>query len=272
MPIPENAEVFDLDTSHYKDIRRAYRTLWALFRNITGLEVKGTNDDLDISHEHNGTVTIASGDFFKIKGVGFEVGGSAGPIDICFKPDLTVTGVEYDGKRRPVIESSATAVSYLRISEEDDSTRDVSLSDGKTPAEVLNAFHYDFEMAPKKRHPVFHAQYEPSSIQIGTLASEYDIQNEDHVTAPFPNHPRIPTAPLDFAGVLYMIVQEHIDHFETAWPNGTIKIVEDIPKIPAWCFEPDPLCGGAMLPEWWYLLSRGEDHIPNEIVESRGIL
>lgn len=270
MSIPDSAEKFDLTSEDYRYIWNSYKSLWGLFRNTTGIEVKGTGDDLDISHKDGEKVTVESNGVLRIKGVDFEAGGSTGPIDICFKPDLVVIGVEYNGTRQPVIESSATAVSYLRIREAED-TGD-GYSDGRSPAEVLSAFHYDFDMDPDDRHPVFHMQYEPSSIQIGTLNSEYDIQNECHVTSTVPNHPRVPTAPLDFAGVLYMLIQEHIESFDTAWPNGTINAVEKIPKIPAWCFEPNPLCGGAMLPEWWYLLSRDEEHIPNEIVESRGIL
>ena len=272
MSIPESAEMFDLNGEDYSDILNAYISLWGLFRNTSGLEIKGTSDDLDISHKNGRKVTVKSDGIFRIKGIGFETGRSTGPIDICFKPDLAVVGVEYGGTRRRVIESSATAVSYLKVSEADEGTGDISPSDGRTPAKVLSGFHYDFDMDPDERHPVFHAQYEPSSIEIGTLNSEYEIRNECHVTDSFPNHPRVPTAPLDFTGVLCMLVQEHIDEFDTAWPNGTINAVARLPKIPAWCFEPDPVCGGAILPEWWYLLSRGENRIPRNVVESRGIL
>lgn len=270
MAIPESAEIFNLGNSDYSDIKGAYHSLWSFFRNIDGLEVRGTNNNLDISHK-DGKVTVKGDGFLKIKGVGFEVGKSGGPIDICFKPNLTVAGVDYDGVKRPVIESSATAIAYLKVSEADDGADEGTSSDNKTPAEVLSAFHYDFEMDPDERHPVFHAQYEPSSIQIGTLVSEYDIQNETHVTNSFPNHPRVPTAPLDFAGVLCMLVQEHIDSFDTAWPGRTIQAVAELPKIPAWCFEPDPLCRGALLPEWWYLLAQGESELSDDVIESRGI-
>ena len=271
MSIPEDAEIFDLDSEHYLDIRRAYHRLWGLFRSITGLEVKGSNDDLDISHENERLVIVKSTDLFKIKGVGFEVGTSGGPVDICFRPDLIITGAKYDGTQQPIIRSSETAVSYLRVEKTDNTATDESPADGDTPATVLSAFHYDFDMDARDRHPLFHAQYEPSSIQIGALEADYDIQNESHITAPFPNHPRVPTAPLDFAGVLCTLIQEHINSFDTAWPNGTVEAVADLPKIPAWCFEPNPLCGGALIPEWWYLRSRGENRVPDDIVESRGI-
>lgn len=262
MAIPDSAERFDLDSRDYGQIQQAYKTLWSFFGSISGLNIVGDQDKLNISHEEGRLVTVQSAGFFKIKRVGFEVGRSDGQVDICFKPDLTIVGIEYDGRRGPVIESSATSVSYLKI-EEENPDRDT--------ATVLSAFHYDFDMDPDDRHPVFHAQYEPSSIQIGTLTSEYDIQNPSHITNAVPNHPRAPTAPLDFAGVLYLFVQEHIDDFDSAWPGGTLKAVKELPKIPPWCFQPNPLCSDTMLPEWWYLLSRGENSLPEDLINARCI-
>jgi hypothetical protein len=271
MSILDEAEIFDLDTDHYLGIRQAYHCLWGFFNNITGLDVNGTNENLDISHENGEVVTVKSTGLFKIKGVGFEVGSSGGPIDIYFRPDLTIIGAEYDGRRNPIIKSSETAVSYVKVDGTDGNSSDGSLSSEDPPATVLNAFHYDFDIDVQDRHPLFHAQYEPSSIQIGALEADYDIQNESHVTASFPNHPRVPTAPLDFAGVLCTLIQEHMTNFDIPWPNGTLEAVADLPKIPAWCFKPTPLCGDALLPEWWYLRSRGETRVPDGIVESRGV-
>lgn len=262
MVIPDSAEKFDLNSRHYGEIKQAYESLWSFFTSINGLNIDGDQDMLDISHKSGERVKIESNGVFKIKRVGFEAGGSNDSVDICFKPDLNIIGVEYNGQQEPIIESSATSVAYIEIEEE---------QRGKDVANVLSAFHYDFEMDPDDRHPIFHSQYDPSSIQIGTLNSEYDIQNQSHITDGVPNHPRVPTAPLDFAGVLHMFVEEHIDEFDSAWPGGTLTAIERLPKIPAWCFQPDPLCNGAMLPEWWYLRSRGEDSLPDDIISARGI-
>jgi len=271
MSIPDAAEIYGLDSEAYGNIRESYIFLWNLLVGIGGLEIKGSDDDLDISHPLDDTVTVKSDSVFKIKGVGFEAGQSAGPIDICFKPDLTITGVEFDGRRCPVIESSATAVTYLKVDERDRTDAEYQSESNRQPAKVLSAFHYDFEMDTKERHPIFHTQYEPSSIELGILAEDYDITNQSQVTNSVPNHPRIPTAPLDFTGVLCMLIHEHKEEFDSAWPNGTLNAVKRLPTFPPWCFRPNPVCDGALVPEWWYFAARNQTQFPEEVVEGRGI-
>jgi hypothetical protein len=234
--------------------------LWGRFGNLSGIDITGGFDELNLDRE-SGKITVSSPRFFKIKGVGFEAGGQGGPIDICFRPDLTIIGAEINGERNLYIQRSETAVTYLYTKKEE--TIDEEVEAGKTAAEVLTAYHYDFELEPDARHPLFHAQYEPSSIQLGDLGQDYVILNPDSITASVPNHPRVPTAPLDFTGVLCMLVHEHRDS-GSEWPGNVSTALERLPKLPPWCFEPSPQSGTAMLPEWWYIHAGDLQEVPEE--------
>lgn len=261
MELPDGVEQLELDPEAYRTVRQSFHTLWNMFGDLPGIEIKGGNDKLTVKPPENEEICVCSSSFFKIKGVGFESGDQGGPIDICFKPDLTVIGAEVDGEEELFIAQSATPVAYLLIQNPDEV--DMEVAPGKDPAKVISAFHYDFELDPDPRHPLFHAQYEPSSIKIGPLERDYKILNPDFVNDSFPNHPRVPTAPLDFVGVLCMLVQEH-QNSDTQWPHGLTTPLEQIPKIPPWCFDPSPQSGTAMVPEWWYLHAGDLEKVPSE--------
>lgn len=261
MELPDDVEQWELGSEEYGDLIGIFRELWGKFGNLPGIEIKGGFDKLEIKPPSNGEIIVESPSFYKIKGVGFEAGNQGGPIDICFRPDFTIIGAELDGNRELFIKRSETPVTYLNI--RDPAEVDVEIKPGESAAEVISAFHYDFELNPDSRHPLFHAQYEPSSIKLGSLAQDYKILNRDHVNASFPNHPRVPTAPLDFIGVLCMLVQEH-QNSDTQWPHGITTPLEKIPKIPPWCFDHSPQSGITMLPEWWYLHAGDLEEVPSE--------
>lgn len=260
MELPEGIEQWELSKDDYGDVHRGYRMLWGQFGNLSGIDITGDFEGLDINRE-NGKITISSSKFFKIKGVGFEANGQGGPIDICFKPDLTIMGAEIRGQQNLYIERSETAVSYLRTKRDDEV--EVDVGEGKTAAKVLSAYHYDFELDPDPRHPLFHAQYEPSSIELGELHRDYEVLNTSSVTSSIPNHPRVPTAPLDFTGVLCMLVNEHQDT-GSEWPGSVTTALQRLPKLPPWCFDPSPQSGTAMLPEWWYVHAGDISGVPEE--------
>jgi len=260
MGLPDGVERWELTSQEYGEVSKTYQMLWGRFGNLSGIDITGGIDEFSLDLE-NGEILVSSPRFYKIKGVGFEADGQGGPIDICFKPDLTIIGAEINGERNLYIKRSETAVTYLHTKK--DGEIDIEVEAGKTAAEVLSAYHYDFELNPDTRHPLFHAQYEPSSIKLGKLRQDYEILNQNSVTSSIPNHPRVPTAPLDFTGVLCMLVHEHQDS-ESEWPGSVSTALERLPKLPPWCFEPSPQSGTAMLPEWWYIHAGDLPTVPEE--------
>ena len=258
---PEEIDTYDL-SSEYREIRDSFNMLVNLLGDVGDINFRGSSDNLDIKNIDN-RITVDPEGMFRIVGVGFD-SGSPGEIDICIRPDTTIIGVKFDGGKIPVIVTCNTAVSYLKIVGSGERSWK-----GDREAKVLSAFHYDFEWEPKDRHPIFHTQFEPSSIELGVLNRQYNIQNPDRVTNATLNHPRIPTPPLDFPGVLYMLFHEHRDDVDRV-PLENTNLIGKLPTFPPWCFEPSPLCNGTLIPEWWYFASQDVSTYPNKLLTHRG--
>jgi len=256
-------ETVDLDNEDYIEIQQAYGTFWEMFKGSQGIKAEGTSEDINVSKD-DGAIRVKVPTFLKISGLQYRRDTSDDLFDICFQPELVICGREVDSSVRYEIAKSTTRVTYLRrLGDRED--------DGRFPAEIKQGMHYDFESEPATRHPIFHVQYDPASINPGVLNQDYRIMNADEVTGEHPNFPRIPSPPMDFAGVLYLIIKDHEQAEDATWPSRVLDLLRDLPAFPKWCFDPDPQAGSEMIPEWWYIHADGGPHVPDEIVNVRCI-
>jgi len=256
-------EIAELGTEDYISIKEAYGSFWEMFRSSQGVKAEGTSDDIQVTR-CEGKVQVKVHPYFKISDLQYTRDSSNDLFDICFQPELVIRGRECNSGIRYEIAKSTTRVSYLRrLGDRED--------DGRFPAKIKQGMHYDFESEPSARHPIFHVQYAPTAIDIGVLSQEYKITNGDEVTGEHPDFPRIPSPPMDFVGILYLIIKDHEQAENATWPNKVLEFLRDLPTFPKWCFDPNPQAGSDMIPEWWYVHADGGPHVPDEVIDARCI-
>lgn len=233
-----------------------------MFKSSQGLKAEGASEDITVMKD-DGNIRVEVETYLKISELQYRRDSPDDLFDICFQPELVIRGREDgDGGVRYEIAKSTTRVSYLRrLGDRGD--------DGRFPAEIKQGMHYDFESEPDARHPIFHVQYTPSAIEVGVFSSEYQITNAEEVAGEHPDFPRIPSPPMDFVGILYLIIKDHEQGETATWPNRVLEFLADLPTFPKWCFDPDPQGGSEMIPEWWYVHADGGSHVPDDIIVVR---
>ncbi|UPM43178.1 hypothetical protein [Halocatena salina] len=254
-------EIVDLDSEDLYEIKIAYKSFWNRFKGSQGIKAEGNSDNINVS-KYEGKLQVEVPTYFKISGLQYRRDRPDDLFDICFRPELTIRGREHDDGIRYEIDKSTTRVSYLRRQSDRE-------DDGRFPAEIKQGMHYDFESEPDARHPIFHVQYAPTAIGIGVLNQEYRITNEDELLEEYPDFPRIPSPPMDFVGILYLIIKDHEQAENATWPNKVLTSLENLPTFPKGCFDPNPQSGREMIPEWWYVHADGGPHIPDGIIDMR---
>lgn len=252
-------ETVDLDNQDYINIQRAYGTFWEMFRSSQGVKAEGTSDDIIVTKDE-GTIRVEVPTYLKISDLQYRRDTPDDLFDICFQPELIIRGCQYDDNIQYEIAKSTTRVSYLRRQGDRE-------DDGRFPAEIKQGMHYDFESDPDARHPIFHVQYDPTAIDPEVFSQDYRITNE--VADEHPDFPRIPSPPMDFVGVLYLIIKDHEQGENATWPNRVLNLLRDLPAFPKWCFNPNPQAGNEMIPEWWYVHADGGPHVPDDIIDVR---
>jgi hypothetical protein len=256
-------ETVNLDNRDYIDIKKAYDTFWEMFKSSQGVKAEGTSDDINVTKDQ-GKIRVEVPSCLKISDLQYRRDSQDDLFDICFQAELIISGRESDDGIRYEIDKSTTRVTYLRrLGDRDD--------DGRYPAEIKQGMHYDFESDPSARHPIFHVQYDPTAIDLGVLNQDYRITNEDEVTGDHPDFPRIPSPPMDFVGILYLIIKDHEQAENATWPSRVLDLLADLPTFPKSCFEPNPQAGSEMIPEWWYVHADGGFHVNDEILDVRCI-
>lgn len=254
-------ETTNLDNQDYIKIQQAYGTFWEMFKGSQGVKAEGTSDDIVVTKD-NGAIRVEVPTFLKISDLQYRRDTTHDLFDICFQPELMIHGREVDDGIRYEIAKSITRVSYLRrLGDRED--------DGRFPAEIKQGMHYDFESEPEARHPIFHVQYDPGAIDPRVLSQDYQITNADEVTGERPDFPRIPSPPMDFVGILYLIIKDHEQAENATWPNRVLDLLQDLPTFPKWCFDPNPQAGNEMIPEWWYVHADEGPHVSEDVINAR---
>ena len=107
---------------------------------------------------------------------------------------------------------------------------------------ALRGLHFDYEES-KDHHPVFHAQ-----------VNEGVIESVDCERAPGPGMgtPRIPTAPMDLCGAIYMLLHDHYSsEVKQGWPENCRDVVGGLPRLPSTAFQ-EHVGDSLMDCVWWY--------------------
>ncbi|WP_336344797.1 hypothetical protein [Halalkalicoccus ordinarius] len=254
-------EPVNLESEDLYQIKQAYGSFWDMFQSSQGVKAEGNSDDIQVMLD-DGDVRVEIPGYFKISELQYRRDRSDDLCDVCFQPELLIHGREYDGGLRYEIGKSTTRVSYIR-------RQGNRQADGRFRAEIKQGMHYDFEAEPDARHPIFHVQYDPTAIDPGMLSEEYEVMNANEIAGEHPDFPRIPSPPMDFAGILYLIIKDHEQGENATWPNKVLEFLRDLPTFPKWCFDPNPQAGNEMIPEWWYVHADGGPHVPEAIINVR---
>lgn len=254
-------ETVGLDGEDLCAIKRAYGSFWDMFQSSQGVKAEGDSDNIQVKLD-DGDVRVEVSGYFKISELKYRRDRPDDLCDVCLQPELVICGREHNGDVRYEIAKSTTRVTYLR-------RQDGRQDDGRFPAEIKQGMRYEFELEPDNRHPIFHVHYDPTAIAPSVLSGEYEITNADEVTGDHPDFPRIPSPPMDFVGILYLIIKDHGQGEDATWPNKVLEFLADLPPFPKWCFDPSPQAGSEMILEWWYVHAGGGPHVLDEIIDLR---
>lgn len=250
---------------HQGEVFSKFNSFYNQLKNVLNVSVSNDSDLLiDINRGEEGLeVESPPGAMFQFTGIPYpsDDGVEGQKLHIGAVFEQTVVGRETDCGIVYQTSKSTMRVVYLKVLEGRDS------STGLFPAEIKNGYHFDFEFPPDDGHPIFHVQYDPESIDLGVLEQQYTIQNEEIVDSEVLDAPRIPSAPVDVAGLTYMLAKELPEEVE--WPGKLTGELEKLPKYPNECYEPGPQSNQCILPEWWYVHASDNNDLSEETVATR---
>ena len=97
---------------------------------------------------------------------------------------------------------------------------------------MLSGFHFDLVNQEKQSldwydHPIYHANFDMKCIDLHFLKREgYTLPEWSNRI----DYPRIPTAPIDLAGAIFLLLRDHLPELvEKGWPA---KIGNNANKLP----------------------------------------
>lgn len=155
----------------------------------------------EIRLEVEGTAPI------ELKGLPKKARDQSKRIDVCLSFVQTLSRVNNE----VVLSRSNIRITYLQAD-----------SSGKD--RILESFHYDY--APEKEaHPVYHVQLSPIHVVPNSRRAQCDLSSR---LTELPDAPRVPTAPMDFPGIITMLVADHL-------PDGLANIskCESAKRLPS---------------------------------------
>jgi hypothetical protein len=231
-----------------RDTRRlchAYVNFWNSIKTFTrGLAQQATMANLSATLE-NGTLDIETNEPFRIQGVSARP-ALAGRVD--YDVYLTLRQEVYgnalqDGAVELRAAKSSIKLMYLEARNKADTRRE--LEGMLAEARVHQGFHFDLSDAAN--HPIFHAQVDHGCIESAAIQRRYAVG------AGRCDVPRIPTAPLDFVGVVYVLLHDHFPQaVSRGWPAKIRQAASGLPLMPMTSFG-DVLAAGAQMDcAWWY--------------------
>jgi hypothetical protein len=231
----------DLTGSDYSAVRTGYREFWNKLKQVPSINAVGSFDDIfevEFKEDHIAASTKDSR-AFRFRSLPYRFGDRSRVIDVFIQVKQRVRAVQQDNEKRYELKDSNVSLVHLK---EEDGT-----------AAIEQGVHFDFSLNTETNHPVFHAQYDPSSVDRNILPDQYDFDFGDRS---FPNYPRIPSAPIDLPGAVFLILHDHVPTALSTlvgWPNGPKDAIPNLPQFPKECFEHAPQNGTPMTCDWWYI-------------------
>lgn len=122
---------------------------------------------------------------------------------------------------------STVRVQYLEARSDKDVR--LEIAGNLDPSRVITGVHYDLCPIGELHHPIFHAQFDMGCIEAQSLGRRYALPTG--VTKC--GAPRIPSAPMDLPGVIYVILHDHLaTKVAKGWPASVRATIEKLPQFP----------------------------------------
>lgn len=160
-----------------------------------------------------------------------EVTGEIFDVAITFEQDVDVKGL---GTPSQYFEAVASYVRILYL-DNDKIVSKRKVEDSTYRGHVRSGFHFDLVNQENKNrdwydHPIYHANFDLKCIDLNTLGrNDYELPQVSGRI----DFPRIPTAPMDLAGVIFLLLRDHRpDLVETGWPDNIRKLAKRLPRYP----------------------------------------
>lgn len=147
---------------------------------------------------------------------------------------------------------SVVNVQYVESRSDQRVQREERESGGEN-ARIYAGVHFDLAFNPdttfKPAHPIYHAQYQSDCIPPSATGRRY-LENQPILRAAIP---RIPTPPMDFGSVVYVILQDHFSEIvKEGWPPTVLPFVMDLPRLPTEAFTQSFVAKRDFNSTWWY--------------------
>ena len=225
---------------HIRELEQRFSEFWNKLSNVSGTPARREDVVVQELEQDEDTLSVSPKNPLLLKGLscGDEI------VDVWIYFVNSIYGVEVDSGLKYEIEKSTIRVQYLREEERDD----------EKVMRPIQGVRFEFEYLPEDYHPVFHAHFEPDCLKPSDVQHRYSkevISYGEQVIDP----PRVPSAPLDLTGVIYMILQDHkpsLLNTNKGWPARTQDAIKELPHFPEKCFEMGD-DGSNRFSDWWYL-------------------
>ena len=225
-----------LEGRHIEPVKNAYMAFWEKVTKLTGAQAKRFDrQKLKVTLDAKTKRIMVTTPMLEIHGASSRPNArSKHRYKIFLESQCTIEGV--GNAKSPTFVLTRCTVRVLWI--EDDVAAD------KTP-KALRGLHFDY--AEDDHHPVFHVQVDDHVLKPEGVDVEYNVDVKRHET------PRIPTAPMDLCGTVYMILH---DHFSSAvlqgWGEECLQAIESMPKLPCKPISDKVKERGRLDCAWWY--------------------
>ncbi len=213
-----------LTATNVPNARRCYEDFWNKLVSITDGKAQPVSGALEgkVDTEHAGCIVIHTPkDRSSLQILGLPIRGETHKskyVDVFIQLRQLLRGVRRskNGLEFEIV-SSVIRVQYVD-----------SCPIGTKDAHVLFWMHFDLETERRKNHPLYHAQVAQDLIPEG--ATERSYRDTKDGTRRL-DVPKIPTAPMDLPGVVYMILHDHLPNLvDSGWPRGIDENRNRLPR------------------------------------------
>jgi hypothetical protein len=216
-------------------LRQSYSDLWEEFVKLTDGAARSTSPaDIEVTPIDSLRVRMRAGYSegpLKVLGVRFRAQGAASKAcNIYIQVEQTIQSDGEDHQGIPpgwICTKSVARIMYTRPDAEiQKKSEDRSYSGHPT---IYGGFHLDVDAAPQPSHPWSHVQLDPHCI----VSSTFPTFRRTKMCLDKTSVPRIPTLPVDFPVILFLILKDHFpDTVLSGWPHSAAGIVARLPNLP----------------------------------------
>lgn len=227
---------------HFIDVRNPYKQFWGQLQNVSELSARGDFSEIFDVVIDDGCISIETQPSMWFRDLPYRFGDSSKVVDVFLQIKQKIRIVEQNGDYIYEIKKSNVRIAHTkRVGDRADQQ-----------IQVEQGIRFDFDLETQENHPVFHAHYNPNCIS-GSIPSRFSAEIPDRS---YPEYPRIPSAPMDLPGAVFLIMNDHVPSVldpSEGWPSEPKASLEALPEFPEECFSYHPQDGAKMLCDWWYV-------------------